>query len=168
MKTFAMIVLSLSLTACTTLTAQKVATPAPTMVSQTVNEQTANKTEQTHILYYEVDPVHMGQAASAVSGTWFWQNHCLYLATGNGIFTARFPALPKNSVVWNEENQLLTLNNIDNKTLTFKMGEYIITNGSWFKPSPEYIAETVPDQRHCISPAGVMDVGTISMSKNFY
>lgn len=138
------------------------------------NIKSANgqKTNNTRILYYYVDPITLSQNASDVSGTFYWQDECLYLLSfdeNKKIIkkTVMFPEYPKHEVSWNEEKKTLTL--IDRgeppKTFEFQMGDYIRTNGRSVSKIPDNISLKNQEEYECLSKDGISFIGTIDIEK---
>ena len=122
---------------------------------------------QTQILYYWVHPQNPVQMLGVVSGGFSWENGCIYLLQNGKKFTAQFPELPKDSVVWNEQHHTLTLKNANNlsETVEFQMGDMIHTNGYYSAYTAEKIANTDEQDRKCLSPDGMANIGTLSIEK---
>ena len=122
---------------------------------------------QTQILYYWVHPQNPVQMLGVVSGEFSWENGCIYLLQNGKKFTAQFPELPKDSVVWNEQRRTLTLKNANNlsETVEFQMGDMIHTNGYYSAYTAEKIANTDEQYRKCLSPDGMANIGTLSIEK---
>ncbi|WP_049237079.1 hypothetical protein [Moraxella canis] len=139
------------------------ATTQPTIqVGQLTTEPT-----QTQILYYWVHPQNPVQMLGVVSGEFSWENGCIYLLQNGKKFTAQFPELPKDSVVWNEQRRTLALKNVNNlsETVEFQMGDMIHTNGYYSAYTAEKIANTDEQDRKCLSPDGMANIGTLSIEK---
>lgn len=121
----------------------------------------------TNILYYDVDPVHMGQATAVVVGRFAWEDGCIYLVADGYKRTAMFPKLPENSVSWNETEKVLVLRNADDltKEFEFKMGDGINTNGHRIAYSTALANSFNETDRKCLSKDGIAFVGTFSIDK---
>lgn len=155
MKQLLPLTLALPIIGCTT-------TQPTTQVGQSTTEST-----QTQILYYWVHPQNPVQMLGVVSGEFYWENGCIYLLQNGKKFTAQFPELPKDSVVWHEQRRTLTLKNANNlsETVEFQMGDVIHTNGYYSAYTAEKIANTDEQDRKCLSPDGMANIGTVSIEK---
>ena len=113
---------------------------------------------KTSIFTYYVDPVHHSQALSIVRGNFVWSNNCLYLIGSNRKFTtAMFPEFPKGIVNWEEATKTLNLNG-----RVFKMGDYISTNGSYQRYTPNTVGGAEYEKqgdKKCLTPS-VAKIGT--------
>lgn len=154
MKKSLLFALTLSMVGCTT-------TKQPTI--PTITQAPAI----TNILYYDVDPVHMGQATAVVVGRFAWEDGCIYLVADGYKRTAMFPKLPENSVSWNETEKVLVLRNADDltKEFEFKMGDGINTNGHRIAYSTALANSFNETDRKCLSKDGIAFVGTFSIDK---
>ena len=114
--------------------------------------------QKTSIFYYYLDPVNPTQAASIVRGNFVWRDHCLYLIGSDRKFnTAMFPEFPKGIVKWNEATKTLNLNG-----RVFKMGDYISTNGSYQRYTPNTVGGAEYEKqgdKKCLTPS-VAKIGT--------
>lgn len=133
------------------------------------NQELTNKDNNTRLLYYYVPEDSMAQFMSSVRGTFYWQDGCIYLLNfdeNKKIIkkTAMFPELPKNAVVWDEKNKVLTLKNGDD-VFKFEMGDYIHTNGRSISRIPDNMVLDNKDDEKCLSKDGIAFVGTISIEK---
>ncbi|OOS23449.1 hypothetical protein B0681_09655 [Moraxella porci DSM 25326] len=155
MKKLLTLALALSIIGCTT-------TQPTIQIGQSVTKST-----QTQILYYWVHPQNPVQMLSVVSGEFYWEDGCIYLLQNGKKFTAQFPELPKDSVVWNEQRRTLALKNANNlsETVEFQMGDMIHTNGYYSAYMAEKIANTDEQGRKCLSPDGMANIGTVSIEK---
>ncbi|USZ15267.1 hypothetical protein NKT77_04930 [Moraxella sp. FZLJ2107] len=122
---------------------------------------------KTQLLYYWVHPQNPVQMLRVVAGKFYWENGCIYLLQDGKKFTAQFPELPKDSVVWNEQRRTLTLKNANNlsESVEFQMGDVIYTNGYYSAYTAEKIANTDERDRKCLSPDGMANIGTLSIEK---
>ena len=114
--------------------------------------------QKTSIFYYYVDPVNQAQAAAIVRGNFVWRDHCLYLIGSDRKFTtAMFPKFPKGIVNWDEATKTLNLNG-----RVFKMGDYISTNGSYQRYTPNTVGGAEYEKqgdKKCLTPS-VAKIGT--------
>lgn len=114
--------------------------------------------QKTSIFYYYLDPVHPTQAASIVRSNFVWRDHCLYLIGSDRKFnTAMFPEFPKGIVNWDEATKTLNLNG-----RVFKMGDYISTNGSYQRYTPNTVGGAEYEKqgdKKCLTPS-VAKIGT--------
>ncbi len=119
--------------------------------------------QKTSIFYHYVDPVHQAQPMAVVSGTFDWKDDCLYLILGDGEYTTPlFPEFPRGLVKWDEVTKTL---NLDGHT--FKMGNYINTNGGYLPYHPGSVGHAEYEKqgdKKCLMPTLVM-VGTMSLDK---
>ena len=146
---------SLFLVGCTT------APVAPSVESVVVIKPVQEVVEpepKTSIFTYYVDPIHQSQAAAIVRGNFVWRDHCLYLIGSDRKFTtAMFPEFPKGIVKWNEVTKTLNLNG-----RVFKMGDYISTNGSYQRYTPNTVGGAEYEKqgdKKCLTPS-VAKIGT--------
>lgn len=155
------------LTACATV--QPVQTTQAEQPIQN-HQPLENIKPKTNILYYYVNPDYKAQLMGIVSGTFYWEDGCIYLfnKTGDSIrkLTALFPDLPEGSVSWNEEEKILTLMNPHPtpQYFEFKMGDMISTNGYYGRfnlDSPDLDE----NKRKCATKDGFAGVGTYSIHK---
>lgn len=120
-----------------------------------------NPKQKTSIFYHYVDLVYKAQPMAVVSGTFDWKDDCLYLVLDDGEYTTPlFPELPKGLVKWDEVNKTL---NLDGHT--FKMGDYINTNGGYLPYHPGSVGHAEYEKqgdKKCLMPTLVM-VGTMSL-----
>jgi len=117
--------------------------------------------QKTSIFYHYVDAVYQAQPMAVVRGTFDWKDDCLYLVLDDGEYTTPlFPELPKGLVKWDEVNKTL---NLDGHT--FKMGDYINTNGGYLPYHPGSVGHAEYEKqgdKKCLMPILVM-VGTMSL-----
>lgn len=136
------------------------------------NTKPTDNQKNTRLLYYYTDPRSLAQSISSVSGSFYWQDGCIYLLSFSDDKkiikkTAMFPKLPKHEVVWHEKDKTITLTNRDNppKVFIFNMGDYISTNGRTTKSIPDNITlENIGDEQ-CLSKDGIAFIGTIGIEK---
>ena len=146
---------SLFLVGCTTA---PVATSVESVVVIKPVQEVVEPELKTSIFTYYVDPVHHSQAVSIVRGNFVWSNNCLYLIGSNRKFTtAMFPEFPKGIVNWEEATKTLNLNG-----RVFKMGDYISTNGSYQRYTPNTVGGAEYEKqgdKKCLTPS-VAKIGT--------
>lgn len=135
-----------------------VATPTEPVVETNSIPEFINPEQKTSIFYYYLDPINPTQAASIVRGNFVWRDHCLYLIGSDRKFnTAMFPEFPKGIVKWNEATKTLNLNG-----RVFKMGDYISTNGSYQRYTPNTVGGAEYEKqgdKKCLTPS-VAKIGT--------
>ena len=145
----------LFLVGCTTA---PVATSVESVVVIKPVQEVVEPELKTSIFTYYVDPVHHSQAVSIVRGNFVWSNNCLYLIGSNRKFTtAMFPEFPKGIVNWEEATKTLNLNG-----RVFKMGDYISTNGSYQRYTPNTVGGAEYEKqgdKKCLTPS-VAKIGT--------
>jgi len=146
---------SLFLVGCTTA---PVATSVESVVVIKPVQEVVEPEPKTSIFTYYVDPIHQSQAAAIVRGNFVWRDHCLYLIGSDRKFTtAMFPEFPKGIVKWNEATKTLNLNG-----RVFKMGDYISTNGSYQRYTPNTVGGAEYEKqgdKKCLTPS-VAKIGT--------
>lgn len=146
---------SLFLVGCTTA---PVATSVESVVAIKPVQEVVEPEPKTSIFTYYVDPIHQSQAAAIVRGNFVWRDHCLYLIGSDRKFTtAMFPEFPKGIVKWNEATKTLNLNG-----RVFKMGDYISTNGSYQRYTPNTVGGAEYEKqgdKKCLTPS-VAKIGT--------
>lgn len=146
---------SLFLVGCTTA---PVATPTEPVAATKPTQEVVEPEPKTSIFTYYVDPIHQSQAAAIVRGNFVWRDHCLYLIGSDRKFTtAMFPEFPKGIVKWNEATKTLNLNG-----RVFKMGDYISTNGSYQRYTPNTVGGAEYEKqgdKKCLTPS-VAKIGT--------
>ena len=146
---------SLFLVGCTTA---PVATPTEPVVETNSIPEFIKPEQKTSIFYYYLDPINPTQAASIVRGNFVWRDHCLYLIGSDRKFnTAMFPEFPKGIVNWDEATKTLNLNG-----RVFKMGDYISTNGSYQRYTPNTVGGAEYEKqgdKKCLTPS-VAKIGT--------
>ena len=135
-----------------------VATPTEPVVETNSIPEFINPEQKTSIFYYYLDPINPTQAASIVRGNFVWRDHCLYLIGSDRKFnTAMFPEFPKGIVKWNEATKTLNLNG-----RVFKMGDYISTNGSYQRYTPNIVGGAEYEKqgdKKCLTPS-LAKIGT--------
>ncbi len=135
-----------------------VATPTEPVVETNSIPEFINPEQKTSIFYYYLDPINPTQAASIVRGNFVWRDHCLYLIGSDRKFnTAMFPEFPKGIVNWEEATKTLNLNG-----RVFKMGDYISTNGSYQRYTPNTVGGAEYEKqgdKKCLTPS-VAKIGT--------
>ena len=146
---------SLFLVGCMTA---PVATPHESSAATKPIQEVVEPEQKTSIFYYYLDPVNPTQAASIVRGNFVWRDHCLYLIGSDRKFTtAMFPEFPKGIVNWEEATKTLNLNG-----RVFKMGDYISTNGSYQRYTPNTVGGAEYEKqgdKKCLTPS-VAKIGT--------
>ena len=146
---------SLFLVGCTTA---PVATSVESVVVIKPVQEVVEPEPKTSIFTYYVDPIHQSQAAAIVRGNFVWRDHCLYLIGSDRKFTtAMFPEFPKGIVKWDEATKTLNLNG-----RVFKMGDYISTNGSYQRYTPNTVGGAEYEKqgdKKCLTPS-VAKIGT--------
>jgi len=146
---------SLFLVGCTTA---PVATSVESVVVIKPVQEVVEPEPKTSIFTYYVDPIHQSQAAAIVRGNFVWRDHCLYLIGSDRKFTtAMFPEFPKGIVKWNEATKTLNLNG-----RVFKMGDYISTNGSYQRYTPNTVGGAEYEKqgdKKCLTPS-LAKIGT--------
>lgn len=149
------ILTGLVIVGCTTT---PVATPPEPMAAIKPIPELVEPEPKTSIFTYYVDPIHQSQAAAIVRGNFVWRDHCLYLIGSDRKFTtAMFPEFPKGIVKWNEATKTLNLNG-----RVFKMGDYISTNGSYQRYTPNTVGGAEYEKqgdKKCLTPS-VAKIGT--------
>ena len=149
------ILTGLVIVGCTTT---PVATPPESMAAIKPIPELVEPEQKTNIFYYYVDPVNQAQAAAIVRGNFVWRDHCLYLIGSDRKFTtAMFPEFPKGIVNWDEATKTLNLNG-----RVFKMGDYISTNGSYQRYTPNTVGGAEYEKqgdKKCLTPS-VAKIGT--------
>ena len=149
------ILTGLVIVGCTTT---PVATPPEPMAAIKPIPELVEPELKTSIFTYYVDPVHHSQAVSIVRGNFVWSNNCLYLIGSNRKFTtAMFPEFPKGIVKWDEATKTLNLNG-----RVFKMGDYIKTNGSYHRYTPNTVGGAEYEKqgdKKCLTPS-LAKIGT--------
>ena len=150
-----LVLASLFLVGCTTA---PVATSVESVVVIKPVQEVVEPEPKTSIFTYYVDPIHQSQAAAIVRGNFVWRDHCLYLIGSDRKFTtAMFPEFPKGIVKWNEATKTLNLNG-----RVFKMGDYISTNGSYQRYTPNTVGGAEYEKqgdKKCLTPS-VAKIGT--------
>lgn len=146
---------SLFLVGCTTA---PVATSVESVVVIKPVQEVVEPEPKTSIFTYYVDPIHQSQATAIVRGNFVWRDHCLYLIGSDRKFTtAMFPEFPKGIVKWNEATKTLNLNG-----RVFKMGDYISTNGSYQRYTPNTVGGAEYEKqgdKKCLTPS-LAKIGT--------
>ena len=149
------ILTGLVIVGCTTT---PVATPPEPMAAIKPIPELVEPEQKTSIFYYYLDPINPTQAASIVRGNFVWRDHCLYLIGSDRKFnTAMFPEFPKGIVNWEEATKTLNLNG-----RVFKMGDYISTNGSYQRYTPNTVGGAEYEKqgdKKCLTPS-VAKIGT--------
>ena len=150
-----LVLASLFLVGCTTA---PVATSVESVVVIKPVQEVVEPEPKTSIFTYYVDPIHQSQAAAIVRGNFVWRDHCLYLIGSDRKFTtAMFPEFPKGIVKWNEATKTLNLNG-----RVFKMGDYISTNGSYQRYTPNIVGGAEYEKqgdKKCLTPS-LAKIGT--------
>ncbi|MGF1145054.1 hypothetical protein ACQSAK_28700 [Klebsiella pneumoniae] len=124
--------------------------------------ETIPHSNKTNIFYYYVDPNHYGQAMGFISGTLEWKDNCIYLVKNGEYRTATFPELPQGLIGWEESTKTLSLDN-----RTFKMGDYINTNGSYTRYIPNTDGAAYYDKqgdKKCLTPY-LAQIGTLGLDE---
>ena len=158
MKRVFLVLVSIFLVGC--MTAPVATSPEPLAAIKTVQDDVELE-QKTSIFYHYVDPVHQAQPMAVVSGTFDWKDDCLYLVLGDGEYTTPlFPEFPRGLVKWDEVTKTLNLD-----SHTFKMGDYINTNGGYFPYHPGSVGHAEYENqgdKKCLMSTLVM-VGTMSL-----
>lgn len=121
--------LLVGLSACTVSkpTVDKPSTPIKTAAVDGLS--TAPPQIKTSIFTYPFDPkTNIAQTQAAVSGTFIWEDGCIFLKMGDEYTT---PLFPSSVTTWDEQKQIITIDGH-----AFKMGDDIHTNGGYGRYDP--------------------------------
>ncbi len=112
---------------------------------------------KTSIFTYHIDPDENYQTLARITGTFEWDNECIFLKTGDDYYT---PMFPDAFTDWDEDTKTLTLDGH-----IFKMGDFIDTNGGYgtYKPNTGNGLEEQGDPK-CLKP-NVAGIGTLGLEK---
>lgn len=126
------------------------------------NEETSLKHEstaptKTSIFTYHIDPDENYQALARITGTFVWEDGCIFLKSGDYYST---PMFPNAFTVWDEGTKTLTLNGH-----VFKMGDFITTNGGFgaYRPNTGDPLEKQGDKK-CLKPQ-IAGIGTLGLKE---
>lgn len=117
------------LSACTTSspTIDKPSTPITTAAVNDLSK--AQPQIKTSIFTYAFDPeINIAQTQAVVSGTFIWEEGCIFLKMGDEYTT---PLFPSSVTTWDEQKQIITIDGH-----AFKMGDAIHTNGGYGRYDP--------------------------------
>ncbi|TXD97565.1 hypothetical protein ES754_00835 [Psychrobacter frigidicola] len=154
MRNAFLILTSLIVVGCTTA---PVATPSESVAMIKPVPEVVEPEKTTSIFTYDVSPTTYAQPVAAVRGVFVWENGCIYIIDDGEYRTALFPSLPKGIFKWDEATKTLDL-----EGHVFKMGDYISTNGSYKRYTPNTVGgadyEKQGDKK-CLTPS-VAKIGT--------
>lgn len=173
MRKFSYALLTLTLIGCTTPKSSTQPAPSHDIAVMAAKGQAVQSVPTgftTQIMYYYPPEGSVAQFLGIVSGSFYWQDGCIYLLQLNPDQTIRrrtamFPHRPEDAVSWDEATQTLTLRGGADE-YTFKMGDYISTNGYNVGSGydPDAMAEN-EDEKRCLAQDGISFVGTYNMTK---
>ncbi len=121
--------LSIVLSACTT-PSPTIDKPSTPITIAAVNDLSKAQPQiKTSIFTYPFDPeVNIAQTQAVVSGTFIWEEGCVFLKMEDEYTT---PLFPSSVTTWDEQKQIITIDGH-----AFKMGDHIRTNGGYGKYDP--------------------------------